>query len=216
MDDIIIQLQIEALDAKQDTGTLLRKAYLAAKKLHLTEFEKWVSKELNGYDSDDEIPTYRNIRGVVKFWNPYHGWLPVMIEDSELENVLSIRSLCEPVPKLIDLANTKERLHIPLPAQMSMMLSRMGDAPVNFEYAVFLDKSSIRNIVDIVKTKILEWSILLEDTRIHGAGMVFSSTEIESAQNPSIVNFTNNFYGSVNDTQLQQATQGSVQTGSER
>ena len=46
--------------------------------------------------------------------------------------------------------------------------------------------------------------------------MVFSSTEIESAQNPSIVNFTNNFYGSVNDTQLQQATQGSVQTGSER
>ena len=31
MDDIIIQLQIEALDAKQDTGTLLRKAYLAAK-----------------------------------------------------------------------------------------------------------------------------------------------------------------------------------------
>lgn len=216
MDDIIIQLQLEALDAKQDTGTLLRKAYLAAKKLHLTAFEKWVSKELNGYEADDEIPTYRNIRGAIKFRNPYHGWLPVMIEDSKIENLLSIRSLREPVPKLIDLANSKERLHIPLSAQTSMMLSRMGDAPVDFEYAVFLDKSSIRSIVDIVKTKILDWAILLEENGIHGTGMMFSSTEIETAQNPSIVNFTNNFYGSVNDTQLQQATQGSKQTGLKR
>lgn len=139
-----------------------------------------------------------------------------MIEDSKIENLLSIRSLREPVPKLIDLANSKERLHIPLSAQTSMMLSRMGDAPVDFEYAVFLDKSSIRSIVDIVKTKILDWAILLEENGIHGTGMVFSNAEIENAQSPSIVNFTNNFYGSVNDTQLQQATQGSKQTGLKR
>ena len=39
---IVIQLQREALDENVDIETLLRKAYLVARKLKLKEFEEWI------------------------------------------------------------------------------------------------------------------------------------------------------------------------------
>ena len=68
---IVIELQREALDENISIESLMRKAYLVAKKLGLKEFEKWINQEQNGYD--EQIPEYRNIVGEIKAWNPYHG-----------------------------------------------------------------------------------------------------------------------------------------------
>ncbi len=58
---------------------LLRKALLVAKKLGLGEFEKWVSKELAGYETVAEIPDYREVKGQLKAFNPHQGgWIPVL------------------------------------------------------------------------------------------------------------------------------------------
>ena len=63
MSGIVLELQRNALDPNVDVVTLLRQAYLISKKLELSEFEKWVSKELNGYEVSDEIPDYRILHG---------------------------------------------------------------------------------------------------------------------------------------------------------
>lgn len=57
---------------------LLRKAYLAARKLKLQEFEDWINHEWNGYKDLDKIPDYRLLRGELKAWNPDHGWISVI------------------------------------------------------------------------------------------------------------------------------------------
>lgn len=50
MKGIVIQLQEEALSNESDILSLLRKAYLIARKLKLQEFQAWISSEQNGYD----------------------------------------------------------------------------------------------------------------------------------------------------------------------
>lgn len=49
MEGIVLELQREALSSNGDILSLLRKAYIIARKLDLKDFEKWVSCELNGY-----------------------------------------------------------------------------------------------------------------------------------------------------------------------
>ena len=66
MGGIVIELQREALDEKISIESLIRKAYLVAKKLKLKEFEEWLNQEQNGYKK--EIPEYRNITGEIKAW----------------------------------------------------------------------------------------------------------------------------------------------------
>ena len=81
MAKIVIELQHEALKSDFDIMNLLRKAYLVARKLKLQEFEDWVNNELNGYKDLDKIPDYRLLRGEIKAWNPYHGWIPVILQN---------------------------------------------------------------------------------------------------------------------------------------
>jgi len=75
--DIILELQKEATDSKVPASTLLRKALILANKLDCKEDLKWIESELNGYESIDEIPTYRRLKGIVEAKNPYKGWIPV-------------------------------------------------------------------------------------------------------------------------------------------
>ena len=58
---IVLELQKETLDETISIESLLRKAYLVAKKLKLKDFEEWINKEQNGYNG--QIPEYRNVRG---------------------------------------------------------------------------------------------------------------------------------------------------------
>ena len=41
---IVIELQREALDEKISIESLMRKAYLVARKLNLKEFEEWITQ----------------------------------------------------------------------------------------------------------------------------------------------------------------------------
>lgn len=75
MEGIVIQLEKEALDESVSIESLLRKAYLVARKLKLSDFEEWINNEQNGYKR--EVSDYRMIHGEYRAWNPYRGWIPV-------------------------------------------------------------------------------------------------------------------------------------------
>ncbi len=77
MEGIVLELEREALDENVSIEVLLRKAYLVARKLKLTDFEEWINNEQNGYEG--EGPEYRMIRGEYKALNPYRGWIPVVL-----------------------------------------------------------------------------------------------------------------------------------------
>lgn len=75
MEGIVLELEREALDENVSIEVLLRKAYLVARKLKLTDFEEWINNEQNGYVG--EVPKYRMIEGEYKALNPYKGWIPL-------------------------------------------------------------------------------------------------------------------------------------------
>ena len=72
----VIKLQQDALNPSIDTTSLLRTAYLIASKLSLTDFKQWISHELNGYDTPESIPQYRNVHGELQ-GHTARGWIPV-------------------------------------------------------------------------------------------------------------------------------------------
>lgn len=210
---VVLELQREALDSNSDILALLRKAHLVARKLGLKEFQEWVDSELNGYKDYQKIPEYRNLYGRLKAWNPYHGWVAVVVPDGELEKVFSHRKISDAIPSLTSLlASGNNSYAIPVPAEGCALLSRLTDFTTN--YTLQLSPNSISNIIEQVKNKILDWAILLEENNILGEGLGFTREEKNKAQSePQIINYISNFYGEVTNAQIQQ---GASQSSQER
>ena len=131
---IILQLQSEALDESVDIETLLRKAYLVAYKLNLEDFINWIKSEQNGYSGN--VPPYRLVGGEIKAWNPYNGWIPVVLDNNEFEAILCNRKLGDSISKIIELENKSEStFHIQYNAEINKALDSLCDFPIPTQYA---------------------------------------------------------------------------------
>ncbi len=202
MSGIVLELQREALSKDANIESLLRKAYVIAKKLKLKEFEDWIQLEQNGYGSR-EVPEYRYVQGQIKARNPYYGWIPVVLP-SEIEKVISNVPAKEAISGLIDLYESdNEFLAFNMNSDCNQSLSELVDFDTVF--CVQFGKNQIYRIISTVQNKILDWALLLEENGIIGEGLSFTEEEIRKAeQTPIINNYTNNFYASVEDIDLQQ------------
>lgn len=212
MGKIVLELQKDALDPNIDTATLLRKAYLVSKKLKLSEFEEWIKNELDGYSTIESIPIYRKVWGELKAWNHYNGWIPVLITDEKIHELLNKQLVHDSIPSLISLQKSNGNPCISLSGAITNALYNITNAPFQTKYAVFFGRNSVDSIIESVKNKILDWAILLEENEILGEGLVFSPEEKERVIHiPQIVNYVTNFYSSANDIQIQQGTNDSEQ-----
>lgn len=206
MSGIISELQQDALSKDIDILSLLRKAYLVARKLNLKEFEQWIEQEQNGYKTAD-VPSYRVVYGEVKAWNPYHGWIPVMFDKDLGLNKHEVR---DSVANLVSVCDTKGKCFINYPPEMNKVLSKCASFPTKFSLQI--SNNHIYNIIEQVRNKILDWSLTLEENGIIGEGLQFSAEEKNIAKtNPIVNNYTNNFYSDVSNTQIQQDTVDSTQ-----
>lgn len=214
MTGIVLELQKEALESDSDILSLLRKSYTIAKKLKLNEFERWVHNELNGYTDmpNESIPIYRKVHGEIKAWNPMNGWIPVLIKESIVENTLTEQNLLCSISDIIDLYESKESPFFCLEfnAYTNNLLSNICD--FNSKYQLHASKSQLKNIIETVKTTILDWTIKLESNGIIGNGLSFNAEEIEKAQSPSVNTFINFFNGNASNIQMQQDTSDSEQS----
>jgi hypothetical protein len=206
---VVTDLQSLAICGETDVLSLLRKAYLVARKLGLAQFQVWTNNELNGYTKIEDVPNYRKIHGTLKAWNPMYGWVPAVIPDDNIEKVVCNVEICNSIPSLIALENVKS-ISLPISAGKASLLSKLYDFETN--YSLEFASNNIHNIIEQVKNRILDWAILLEEKGIQGDELSFSLEEKNKAQSePQIVNYISNFYGSVSDTQFQQGTTNSEQ-----
>ncbi|MCL2427384.1 MAG: hypothetical protein FWD05_13745 [Oscillospiraceae bacterium] len=209
MSGIVIELQRDALDSNVDTVALLRKAYLVARKLQLKDFQEWVQNELNGYDRDSNIPSYREVRAELKGLNPMRGWIPVLIPNDEVYEALCKQKLCQSIPEIVSLLNKGSGIIMPLGGSVAVTLSNwVGFAT---EYRLNIFENTVEAIVETVRNHLLEWSIMLEENNIIGEGLVFSDEEKQQAKQAQIIHYTNNFFGNVDNSQIQQGTTSSEQ-----
>ncbi len=205
MDSLVLELQKEIINSSSEAADLLRKAYLLAKKLEVKDFEKWLNNELNGYKMNSKPPDYRKVVGSIRAWNPYHGWQPVFVPDSKLQNKLQTRNVIQSIPELETLVGSEHNgLQMPLPDETSKL--------IDFQTKMRLDISSaqIVNIIERVKNILLEWVLKLEKDGIKGEKMGFTKEEKEKASSQHYT--VNNFYGNISKSQFQQGAAYSDQT----
>ncbi len=202
MEGIVIDLEKEALDESVSVESLLRKAYLVARKLKLEDFEEWVNKEQNGYNG--EVPDYRMIGGNYKAWNPYRGWIPVILTP-EMGKFMSSIPLHQSVSALTETYASHEKgIQFTLSAELNDFLNKTTDG-FETQFAFDTLRSEIYRILSTVRNKILEWALLLEENGIIGEGMTFTEEEKQKAQNTQIINnYTNNFFSEVSDVDMKQ------------
>lgn len=213
MNGIVLDLQQEALSGNGDILSLLRKAYLIARKLDLNDFKEWVNSELNGYNKSKEVPQYRKLQGSVVAFNPYRGWIPVMFETHEED--FSSYDARDSIANLLDVYNKSgnKSVIVDFPNKLNAYLNEYGSAPFQTKYRLEISSNQLFNIMESVRTSILEWSITLEENGIVGEGVQFSESEKKIATtNPVINNYVTNIFGNVSNSQFQQGTTNSGQT----
>lgn len=218
---IVLELQRLATDKQTDIGDLLRKALIVATKLKLTGFRDWINHELHGYGAGDEVPEYRLVHCELKAINPYHGYIPMLLEDSRLADALLNVRLRAPIGNLIHVLAEKENggeLVMPFSNEQKAILMRMQEYPA-FEPIRIVARNELANIVDTVRTSLLEWSLKLEEEGILGSGLTFSREEQDKAAASTsihIESFQGSFQGilgNVSHSSVQQTLTTTIQKG---
>lgn len=197
MGSIVLDLQQEIISQDCDIVNALRKAHLIAVKLGLEEFDNWILNELNGYSSQKDCPDYRKIHAVLRGFNPYHGWIPTMINDPEFEKMISEKKITQSISEIITLiSNNEDGLSINCSGAELELFNKMFDNPLPMHFAYQVSRASVADIIEKVKNTLLEWTLQLEKEGIMGENMAFNEKEKEQAK--SIPQTINNYYGSTN------------------
>lgn len=181
-DPIVIQLQADCLDQSVPISTLLRKAKLVASKLKLAETQDWLESELNGYNGAlNDLPSYRIGAGFPKFFNPFHGWLDIVLTDSEARATVSKAFLPQAIAEIEHLAGEEGGFVIFgfLPPINEFLHKTLN---IEFNCGLHVSKTILVGAVEGVKNAVLDWAMQLEAKGILGEGLTFSSKEIEKAQ----------------------------------
>lgn len=207
MSSIVLELQREILNYDCDILNMLRKAHLIAVKLNLQELDAWIQHELNGYayNDPDAIPEYRQVKGVLKAFNPYNGWIPAQCPDDEIEKMICELRLWQAIGELQELYAQSEQqgvIILQFPAGKMEAIASIFNTPVPLQYALHISVHLLKNIIEQVKNCLLEWTIKLELAGILGENMQFSQEERTMAQNvPQQVNY----YGTVINGDVKQS-----------
>jgi hypothetical protein len=186
---------------------VLRKALVVATKLNVAEFKTWAESELKGYSNGQKIPAYRKVTGSLKAWNPYNGWIPVIVRDDKIHDMVSHRTIAQPVSALEALCNDKDQggvLQVPLPHDWLMKLfSGTEEFSLGMVPTLIVDSSQVIGILDAVRNQVLDWGLELEKQGILGDGMSFSSEEVNKAKSVINIGSFKGVLGDVSSSNIQ-------------
>ncbi|WP_282364135.1 hypothetical protein [Pseudomonas sp. PS01297] len=206
MDSLVLDLQRDALDRGIHITDLLRKALLVSRKLKIKDIEAWINNELNGY-TENSIPDYRIVYGELKAFNPYRGWMPVMV-DKQWDKMIRQQNIFLSVSQIESLADKSEGGNFVIKfqaTQASIIMQLIGE---QFEPALYVPTHHLIRIIDTTKTKIMEFALDLEEKGILGNGIVFSRDEQIRAQT---INYNTINIQHMENSQIQQDADGAIQ-----
>ena len=201
MEDIILELQTELMSSNCDIVNVLRKAHLIASKLKLVDLDNWIQSELNGYPNQKLCPEYRKMKGTLKAFNPYRGWIPVIIQNPKFEKKMCEIKIIESISQLLNLCElSKNELIIKYSGEQQSLLNEISNFPIPTRYALYIQTSSVKDIIEKVKNKILEWTLTVDLEGSIGENMILSYQEKDSTLDGSRT--VNNYYAPINNVSI--------------
>ncbi|MFH0910969.1 MAG: hypothetical protein V1918_05655 [Planctomycetota bacterium] len=214
MEPIVLQLQSDCMDQSVDVTALLRKALVVATKLRITDFKRWCEMELNGYTDIPDAPEYRLLHGTIMFHHPYYGWRPVIFQNTKMEKLFSSRKTAQPMSEIEDIIRssgssdkTLPRMPIPMDILKEVIDQRFLDLGLIPEFVV--NPPELVGIANGVRNMILQWTLKLEEMKILGDGLTFSSKEVEKAASAPEIRIAN-FQGILGNVANSTVVQGNA------
>jgi len=160
--------ELQECAQRRDTNVLelLSRAKVLAVKLAREDARSWTEHELNGYPDGVDVPVYRVIPSELKLRNPYHGWNAVVWSGSNaVQEHFASAEVRQPMSEIFEIASGKgePRASLTQP-EMDVLL------PANPEFARlpsarFFSQSSFVAMVEAVRNRILDWSLMMETER---------------------------------------------------
>lgn len=156
------------INSNMDINTALQNLLAILYCLEDETLIKWASKELSGYDSINELPEYRKLKGRLmasyivggmKYSNA--PFITYHLDDDVQENLTNLH-IFSSISTLEEMKNKGDsRIGKPIPPEFYILLQENTNAHI-VEASVNTDLSSINDIISKVRVKILETLLLLE------------------------------------------------------
>lgn len=123
----------------------------------------WITSELEGYGKSQKVPSYRQIRGEMKAWNPYYGWVPVVHKNSEIEETLCVRGSSQSIREIEELLGNKSATYeMPYPASVANQI--LAD-DFKTKVSLFISNTSLMRILEAVRNKLHDWALEIKRTK---------------------------------------------------
>lgn len=204
-------MQSLALDSRTPVESLVRHALAAATKLDDQDTRLWASKELNGYRIPKELPEYRVVLGMLKAWNPFTSqWIPVDYPDEEVMKMMKSVHLVYPIGEISRLSTTEGTIQLDVDDMFMDLFRKTPHFKAGIVPSQIIGQTSLHGVTEIVRTRVLEWSLALEKEGVLGEGLTFTGQEKKAASNMVF----NIFDGAqLNQVVAQHSNQVAVSTG---
>ncbi len=159
IDEFIKKIQDESVPL----SILLKITKTLIDELDQTDVPLWITLELEGYKKHDKCPDYRKLRGQMKGWNPYYGWVPVIHKNTEIEKKLCTRSTSQSVREIEELlADKSSSYEMPYPASVA---DQVLEGDFKTKLSLFTDRSSLVGILEAVRNRLLDWAINMKKNK---------------------------------------------------
>lgn len=215
MISLVLELQTLASSSTSTLPELLRKAKLVAFKLGLSDFQKWINCELEGYKDFNDVPPYRVVHCELQARNPYRGLVPMYFDNTEIAHKLKRVEVMEGVGSLLSVleASTNGMVTLPFTEGLKKLLRQWQTNATPFEPIRQCGSNQIAGILDVVQSKLLDWSLELEKQGILGEGMTFSKEEKERAHTNINIQTFQGIMGDVTHSSVTQNLELHVKAG---
>jgi hypothetical protein len=156
------ELKANIINKDIPVSNLLREAKIIAMEYEMYDFISWIDKELNGYKEED-APSYRMMKGIIKGFNPYNGWIPIAFQDNNVQESVSKMGTRQPIGQLEELLkNSKDNI---LRMKYSSGKEKIIREAIGCEteIALFIDSSQVYSILEHDRNCLLEKILSIKD-----------------------------------------------------
>lgn len=152
------------------TSNLLKHALVAAKMADDKDFAEFILKELKGYKSG-VLPPHRRVQGEVVIPPPYGNFQRVNLDGLDADERLKVSTahVVEPVhiiESTLDLRGDEGVFVVAFSPENESVLPQPPHRRA--EYAILLVNARLKEMLDDVRTTVLDWAINLQRERARG------------------------------------------------
>lgn len=169
--EILRQIQSDILDQGVHVSVILRKAKVLAAQLDSRELGEWVSAELDGYNSFEDLPDYRKLHTSIAgqwtngYWMVNNHSVPLFkIEDKEFTKKLTLYPVFSGIRSVENLVTDlgDKRIMLP-PDTVAVVNTYVGEQGYGYSTLHYtLDSRTFDQILDTVRNRLLDFILKLD------------------------------------------------------